>query len=188
MNECKAIAFTGPSGSGKTTLIETIARTLASQRQVAIIKHDPKDKAHFDQPGKDSDRFFRTGADVAVVSGTRTTLFSHRPSDLEVLIDALSPFDLLMVEGLKNWPLPRIAIFRGAIDPDYLPHIDAMAIDETVDTDCCPFPRPIDVLDLNDTRAIIDWIDRHALRVARPIDTPSTTERESNELQDNHTV
>jgi molybdopterin-guanine dinucleotide biosynthesis protein B len=165
MPQYKAVAFTGPSGSGKTTLIERIARELTPRRSVAIIKHDPKDKARFDREGKDSDRFYKTGAEVAVVSPTRTTLLSHRPHELEALVELLAPFDLLLVEGLKGWPLPRIAIFRGAIDPTYLPYIDAMAIDDTVETDTLSVPKNIDILDLNDTHAIIDWIDRHALTV-----------------------
>jgi len=159
----RAIAFTGPSGSGKTTLIEKIAQTLASDRAVAIIKHDPKDKAQFDTPGKDSDRFYNTGADVAVVSPTRTTLRSHRSRSVEELAAVMAPFDLLMVEGLKTLPLPRIAVFRGTIEPDYLPVIDALAVDETVDLSAVDLPDTIDILDLNDTHSIIEWIDRHAI-------------------------
>jgi len=159
----RAIAFTGPSGSGKTTLIEKIAQTLTAERRVAIIKHDPKDKAQFDTPGKDSDRFFQTGADVAVVSPTRTTLLSHRSRTVEELAAMIAPFDLLMVEGLKTLPLPRIAIFRGAVDPDYLPVIDALAVDESVDLTAVDLPPQLDVLDLNDIHSIIQWIDRHAI-------------------------
>ncbi len=159
----RAIAFTGPSGSGKTTLIEKIAQTLATERQVAIVKHDPKDKARFDTPGKDSDRFYQTGADVAVVSPTRTTLLSHRSRTVEELAAMMAPFDLLMVEGLKTLPLPRIAVFRGAIEPDYLPVVDALAVDSTVDLSVFDLPKNIDILDLNDIHSIIIWIDRHAI-------------------------
>jgi len=63
--EYKAIAFTGPSESGKTTLIEKIALRLINDRKIAIIKNDPSDKAVFDRDGKDSDRFFKTGAEKA---------------------------------------------------------------------------------------------------------------------------
>jgi molybdopterin-guanine dinucleotide biosynthesis protein B len=140
---------------------------LSPARQVAVIKHDPKDKAQFDRTGKDSDRFFRAGADVAVVSETRTTLFGHTKSDFERLVEHLSPFDLLMVEGLKSWPLPRIGIFRGAIAPDYLEYVDAIAIDDTVDPRRYAIRADVALLDLNDPHAIIDWIDHHAKTVAR---------------------
>ncbi|GHS89962.1 hypothetical protein FACS189487_11140 [Campylobacterota bacterium] len=111
----KAVAFTGPSDSGKTTLIVKIAQLLLPHKKVAIAKNDPKDKAHFDQDGKDSDRFFKTGAEVAVVSPTRTTLFTRRQSSIDDLIALFGECDYLFVEGLKYLPLPRIAVFRGAI-------------------------------------------------------------------------
>ena len=54
MKKRVAVAFTGPSGSGKTSLVEKIAKILIQSKKVAIIKNDPKDKAHFDVKGKDS--------------------------------------------------------------------------------------------------------------------------------------
>jgi molybdopterin-guanine dinucleotide biosynthesis protein B len=161
--EQKAVAFTGPSGSGKTTLIEKIALHLRGERRIAIVKHDPSDKARFDREGKDSDRFFRSGAEVAVVSPTRTTLFSHRQREIKEVAALFGEFDLLMVEGLKTLPLPRIGVFRGRIDPDYLPVLQAVAIDESVDPTVLPLPEGIDILDLNDVEEIVAWIDQHAI-------------------------
>jgi len=159
----KAVAFTGPSGSGKTTLIEKIAYRLAKSRRVAIVKHDPSDKARFDREGKDSERFFRAGAEVAVVSPTRTTFFSHQTRSIEEIATLFGDFDLLMVEGLKTLPLPRLGVFRHRIDPDYLPVLQAIAIDDSVDLDTVTLPEEVEVLDLNDVDEIIEWIDRHAL-------------------------
>jgi len=158
----RAIAFTGPSNSGKTTLIEKIAKRLVPTRRVAVIKHDPSDKALFDREGKDSDRFFRTGAEVAVLSPTRTTLFSHRPREVSEIAKLFGEFDLLMVEGLKHLPLPRLGVFRGEIDPDYLPVLQAVAVDGSVDLNAVELPENIEILDLNDIGQIIDWIDSHS--------------------------
>ena len=158
----KAIAFTGPSGSGKTTLIEKIAQHLVTSRRIAIVKHDPKDKAHFDRPGKDSDRFYKTGADVAVVSATRTTLFAHHKSSIKRIAEMFGEYDLLMVEGLKTLPLPRLAVFRNTIEPDYLPVVEAIAIDDSINVHTYELPKHLDVLDLNDIHSIIEWIDAHA--------------------------
>ncbi len=162
MYDRKAVAFTGPSNSGKTTLIEKIARTLVNDRKVVIVKNDPSDKAVFDTKGKDSDKFFKTGADVIVVSPVRTTMMSHSGSSMEEISRLFGDFDLMLVEGLKNLPLPRIGIFRGAIDKDYLDVIDAVAIDDTVDINKYEIPDEITLLNLNDTDSIIDWIDRNA--------------------------
>ncbi len=159
----KAIAFTGPSGSGKTTLIEKIAQALVPTRQVAIVKHDPKDKAIFDHPGKDSDRFYRTGADVAVVSPARTTLFTHASREITEIAEMFGAYDLLMVEGLKTLPLPRLAVFRDTIETDYLAVVEALAVDHSVDLASYALPEHLTVLDLNDTESIIAWIDAHAI-------------------------
>jgi molybdopterin-guanine dinucleotide biosynthesis protein B len=157
-----AVAFTGPSGSGKTTLVEKVARALISTRKVAIIKNDPKDKAQFDVAGKDSYKFFQTGAEVVVTSPTRTTYFSHREKRLDEIVAMINDFDILLVEGLKTLPLPRIAIFRNTIDESYFDCSEAIAIDHTIDPADYSIPANIDILDLNDLEAILAWIEKHA--------------------------
>ena len=157
-----AIAFTGPSGSGKTTLVEKVAKALIETRKVAIVKNDPKDKAQFDVAGKDSYRFFQTGAEVVVTSPTRTTYFSHREKRLDEIVSMVNDFDILLVEGLKTLPLPRIAIFRGTIDESYFACSEAIAVDDTVDLAAYDIPKNIAILDLNDLDAILAWIDNNA--------------------------
>lgn len=160
-----ACAFTGPSNSGKTTLIEKISTTLSKEYKVCIIKHDAHDKAIFDKEGKDSYRHFQTGADVAVVSPARTTLFSResREYDIRALASLFGEFDYLLVEGLKHWELPRIGIFRNEISPEYLAFIDVLAIDATIQK--AQIPGNLGVLDLNDPSAIIGWIDANAIHL-----------------------
>ncbi len=162
MNKRVAVAFTGPSGSGKTTLVEKIAKTLIKTHKVAIIKNDPKDKARFDVEGKDSYRFAQTGAEVVVTSPTRTSYFSQREKTLEEIVSMINDFDILLVEGLKTLPLPRIAIFRNEIDMSYFDCSEAIAIDDSIDTSRYSIPHSIDILDLNNTPLIIEWIHSHA--------------------------
>ncbi|HEO99262.1 MAG: molybdopterin-guanine dinucleotide biosynthesis protein B [Campylobacterales bacterium] len=165
MKKRVAVAFTGPSNSGKTTLIEKVAKKLIVQERVAIIKNDPKDKAVFDTEGKDSDKFSKTGAEVVVTSPTRTTYFSQREKSLDDIIAMINDFDLLLVEGLKTLPLPRIAIFRNEIDKSYLECSEAIAIDQSIRIDQYEIPAQIDILDLNNTDQIIEWIKTHAKSV-----------------------
>lgn len=160
-----AVAFTGPSGSGKTTLVEKIAKILIENREVAIIKHDPKDKAIFDREGKDSYRFSKIGAEVVVASSTRTTYFSKRKRDLEEIIRIFNDFDILLVEGLKTLPLPRIAIFRNKIEHSYIDCSEAIAIDDSINIEEYTIPSHIEILDLNNTTQIIEWIDNNAKSV-----------------------
>ncbi|MBA1437421.1 MAG: molybdopterin-guanine dinucleotide biosynthesis protein B [Epsilonproteobacteria bacterium] len=160
MNKRVAVGFTGPSNSGKTTLILKVARKLIHEHglKVAIIKHDPKDKARFDIAGKDSYKFSDTGADVIVTSPNRTTYFSQKHSELEDMIRIFDDFDVLLVEGLKKLPLPRISIFREQIDTDYFAFMDALAIDNTIDLAGYEVPEGVDILDLNDANQAISWI------------------------------
>jgi molybdopterin-guanine dinucleotide biosynthesis protein B len=160
-----AIAFSGPSGSGKTTLIEKISNILSDDYKVAIIKHDPKDKASFDTKGKDSYRFFNTNAETIVVSPTRTTYFSHKTRELDELIELFGDFEILLVEGLKSLPLPRLSIFRNSIDESYFDVSNAIAFDKSVDITKYQIPKHLSLLDLNDTKAIIEWIWKNAKEV-----------------------
>ncbi len=165
MKKRYAVAFTGPSNSGKTTLIEKIAKELIISKEVAIIKNDPKDKARFDVEGKDSYKFSQTGAETVVVSPTRTTYFSKRQKQLEEVMDMIGEFDILLVEGLKTLPLPRIAIFRNGIDTDYFDCSEAIAIDDSIDINKYELPKNIDILNLNDTAEVIGWIEKNAKEV-----------------------
>lgn len=159
-----AVAFTGASNSGKTTLIVKVATLLIERGvKVAIIKNDPKDKAVFDIEGKDSDKFTKTGAKVVVTSPTRTTYFSNESSRLDDVVAMLGEFDILLVEGLKTLPLPRIAIFRKEIRSEYMEFSEALAVDESIDR--ATIAKEIDILDLNNPQEVIAWIYTNAKEV-----------------------
>ncbi len=163
-NKRLAIAFTGPSNSGKTTLIVKISNILQdSGYKVAIVKHDPKDKAIFDKEGKDSFKFSQTGADVAVVSPNKTTYFKKQTSTIDELIDIFKEFDFLLVEGLKTLPLPRICICREKLDENYFEVSDTLAIDDTIDKS--KIPQNMQILDLNNPEQIVEWIKQNGKKV-----------------------
>ncbi|WP_428737855.1 molybdopterin-guanine dinucleotide biosynthesis protein B [Sulfurimonas sp.] len=167
MKKRLAVGFTGPSNSGKTTLMLKVARKLIHEHglEVAIIKHDPKDKARFDVEGKDSYKFSDTGAEVIVTSPTRTTYFSHRHSELDDMIRLFHSFDILLVEGLKGLPLPKISVFRNVLDEDYFPFMNALAIDESINIVDYKIPNDVEMLNLNDPDQVISWILKNAKEV-----------------------
>ena len=163
-NKRLAVAFTGPSNSGKTTLIIKVSNILQdSGYKVAIVKHDPKDKATFDKEGKDSYKFSQTGADVAVVSPNKTTIFKKQTSSIDRLIDIFDDFDFLLVEGLKTLPLPRICIMRNSVDERYFDVSDSIATDGSIDENS--FSNQMNILDLNNPEQIVQWIKENAKAV-----------------------
>jgi molybdopterin-guanine dinucleotide biosynthesis protein A len=80
-----------------------------------VVKHD----AHgidIDQPGKDSDRFFRAGADVALRGPGESVLrrsIDEESADLaRTLASLASAYDIVLVEGHKGIDLPKIWLHR----------------------------------------------------------------------------
>ena len=159
----KVFGFAGWSGSGKTTLIEKlIPRFSGAGLRVSLIKH-----AHHtfdvDQPGKDSYRHRHAGAAEVLVTSSRRWVLMHElrgaaePSFDEQL-KKLSPCDIVIVEGFKHAPIPKLEVWRRATGEPLLhpndPHIVAVASDTKVAT-------TLPLLDLNDDGAISSFILAH---------------------------
>jgi len=123
----RIMGITGPGNSGKTTFIVNFMETYPGMRY-AVLKHDPKDKARLDTPGKDSYRFFHAGANVGIFSEKKTGLFFHHPVSVENLVASMRPFDLLFLEGLKENPYKKIGIFHREIQTSYLPYVSAIIL------------------------------------------------------------
>ncbi len=144
------------SGTGKTTLISNVIPLLVETGlRVSVIKHThhPFD---IDQPGKDSYRLRKSGAVQTLLSSKeRWALMTERSSngndsepDLQELVGHMDTglADLIVVEGFKQAPIPRIEIYRPALGKPLLAshdaHIIAIASDGEVKTH-------LPVLDLN---------------------------------------
>ncbi|MEQ6888288.1 molybdopterin-guanine dinucleotide biosynthesis protein B [Halomonas sp. CS7] len=152
------------SGTGKTTLLERLLPALRRRGLgVAVIKH-----AHHafdvDQPGKDSHRLRQAGASPMVVaSRARVALMMETPdreeADLAALIEMVRPQrpDLVLVEGFKAWPLPKLELYRPEVGKPLRvaedPWVRAVASDATL-----ALPEGVEALDLNDLEALADWI------------------------------
>ncbi|HWS74872.1 MAG TPA: molybdopterin-guanine dinucleotide biosynthesis protein B [Quisquiliibacterium sp.] len=158
----QVFGFAGWSGSGKTTLIEQlIPRLVGRGLRVSLIKH-----AHhsfdIDKPGKDSWRHREAGAtEVLIASDKRWVLMhelrgEHGPT-LDEQVALLSPCDLVLVEGYKAAPIPKIEVHRSANGKPLLhpgdPNIVAVASDAAVDTG-------LPLFDLNRHDEIAEFICR----------------------------
>lgn len=114
-NDLPVLAVCGWSGSGKTTLIEELIPRLTDQGlDVAVVKHD----AHgvdVDRPGKDSDRFFKAGANVVLRAPEEAVTRWHgaAASTLPAVLRQLAcRHDVVLVEGHKKIDLPKLWLLR----------------------------------------------------------------------------
>lgn len=168
----KVFGFAGYSGSGKTTLIEQlIPRFVMEGLKVSLIKH-----AHhgfdIDRPGKDSWRHREAGcAEVLLTSDQRWVLMHElrgapEPS-LDEQIARFSDCDLVLVEGFKYTPIPKLEVHRPSVGKpliagDGVETIVAIATDEPAAlASQNGLPVGLPLLDLNDRDAIADFILRH---------------------------
>jgi molybdopterin-guanine dinucleotide biosynthesis protein B len=170
----RIIGLAGWSGSGKTTLLaRVIPRIVARGLKVSTLKH-----AHhafdLDQPGKDSHTHRMAGAtEVLVGSANRWALVHELRGDAEptlgTLLGKLSPVDLVLIEGYKREPHPKLEVYRAAVGKPLLhpgdPAIVAIASDE-------PLPAArVPVIDLDDVDRVVDTLLAHAA----PIDAVRAT-------------
>lgn len=160
----KVIGFAGWSGAGKTTLLAAVLpRLVAAGLRVSTVKH-AHEGFDLDRPGKDSYRHREAGArEVMLASGTRWALLHEVEGPepgLPELLARLAPCDLVLVEGWKRHPYPKVEVHRPALGKPPLwpevPGIVAVASDAALPG--CPCP----VLPLNDPAAVAAWL-QHSL-------------------------
>jgi molybdopterin-guanine dinucleotide biosynthesis adapter protein len=118
------VQIVGYKKSGKTTLVcRLVEHFSAMGMKVATIKHD----AHGfepDVPGTDSWKHRQSGARwSAVVSPARTAYFEERESDADELIARMKDAGIVLLEGFKRKPYPKLALIQSA---EHLPLLDSL--------------------------------------------------------------
>jgi molybdopterin-guanine dinucleotide biosynthesis protein B len=163
----KIFGIAGFSGSGKTTLIERLIPLLRARGlRVAVIKH-AHHEFEVDVPGKDSWRHRRAGAtEVLVSSAKRWVLMHENDGSIEPSLLAqlrrISDSDLVLVEGYKTAPIPKLELHRAANGKPWLHVTDANIA--AVATDAMP-DTTLPVFDLNDVTAIVNFLLAHAVEL-----------------------
>jgi molybdopterin-guanine dinucleotide biosynthesis protein B len=162
----RIIGITGWSGSGKTTLLRDLVPLLVAEGlRVSTVKH-----AHhnfdIDQPGKDSWHHRQAGAVQVLIASTHRWALMHElreapEPDLGSLIARMDLVDLILIEGYKHDPHPKIEVWRPANGkpPIYPgdPSIVALA------TDAPPDDIRIPVLPIDDIAAAARFVQAHAV-------------------------
>jgi molybdopterin-guanine dinucleotide biosynthesis protein MobB len=155
------IGVVGWKNNGKTTLVERLVAHFAGLGlRVSTVKH-AHHTVDVDQPGKDSWRHRQAGAGEVVIATERRWAIIHELRDepeppLEALLAHMSPADLIIVEGFKRFPHPKIEAHRRVRATPLLARTDrtiiAVASDEAVPGLAVP------VLDLDDVKGIAKLI------------------------------
>ena len=165
----KVIGIAGWSGAGKTTLLTRVIPCLIARGlRVSTIKH-----AHHafdvDLPGKDSHTHRAAGAtEVLVSSATRWALMHEMRGESEMTLDALlaklSQIDLVLVEGFKTQPHPKLEVFRAVVGKPLLHPDDTNIVAIASDG---PVEASVRVIALDDIEAVADLLVEKAV----PLDT-----------------
>jgi molybdopterin-guanine dinucleotide biosynthesis protein MobB len=150
------LAVCGWSGSGKTTVLRQVIPELVKRGlSVATVKHDAHG-IHVDPRGKDSDLLFEAGADVMLHAPGQSLIRTHATQSVPssggarngglaaAVAILLADYDLVLVEGHKSTPLPKVWLAS--------------------ETD----PAPPD--GIGDVRAILPWDASRAESLLRIID------------------
>jgi len=117
------ISIVGRSNTGKTTLIEKLVPELCLRGyRVATIKHAASG-FEIDREGKDSWRHKKAGAfKTILISPTELALmevFEREYSVEELVALYIKDADLVLLEGHKNNPYPKIEMLRKDVEPLY---------------------------------------------------------------------
>ena len=115
------VHLVGYSNSGKTTLMAGLISVFKGRNyNIAAVKH----AAHgytADPPGTDSWQYAQAGADhVAIVGPDSYTMHEFGKPDFPLadILAQLNKADLILVEGFKNAPGPKIEVYRQGISED----------------------------------------------------------------------
>lgn len=158
------ISIVGSSKSGKTTLIEQlIPEFLKRGYRVATIKHHGED-FQIDHTGKDSWRHKEAGAHTVIISSPQKVALvedaSHDHSPEELAARFIQGVDIIIAEGFKRAPHPKVEVFRKGTHPHplapELENVIAVASDN-------PLSLDIPCLSPNDISGIADVIEEQVV-------------------------
>jgi molybdopterin-guanine dinucleotide biosynthesis adapter protein len=153
----KALGVVGWSGSGKTTLLTAMLPLLRARGlTVSTVKHTHHG-FDMDRSGKDTFRHREAGAhEVLVASGDRWALLHEvtgpEPA-LPELLQRMDPVDLVLVEGYKAHPFPKVEVHRPALGkpPIWPENMDVVAVATDAALPACDRK----LLPLNDPSAVV---------------------------------
>jgi molybdopterin-guanine dinucleotide biosynthesis protein B len=122
MAGARLISIVGRKDAGKTSLTVALAAEFVRRgRRVMTIKHGHH-RPHVDVEGTDSWRHFHEGkAERVLLAGPDgRILFDRAPDTYDPIALArqfLADADIILVEGFKRAPIPKVEVWRKAVSP-----------------------------------------------------------------------
>lgn len=156
----RVVSFVGRSGTGKTSLLERLLPVLKSRgRTVGTLKHHAHPRS-VDTPGKDTHRHFQAGSDrVGLVSPSQIAYFERLESEESVGAVAdrfFTGIDLVLTEGFKRGPFPKIEVARRETGTELITTPEEGLVAVVSD-----FPIDLDVprIPLDDIESLADFLE-----------------------------
>lgn len=153
----RVIGIVGWKNNGKTTLVVRLVEHLVGRGlAVSTVKH-AHHSVDIDQPGKDSWRHREAGATEVVLATARRWALVHELREeqeptLDDLLAKMADVDLVIVEGFKHFPQPKIEVHRRERGTPLLAREDATIVAVASDEPLSGLAVP--VLDLDDIEGI----------------------------------
>lgn len=157
------VSVVGKSNTGKTTfLVKLITELKKRDYKVAIVKHNVHG-FDIDHPGKDTHRHAQAGADTVVIaSAHKLAMIKNLDEEMSInnVIAMLGPdHDLIVTEGYKRGPFPKIEVSRMECSTELISTEDeliALVTDNAFDID-----RPH--FGLDDAEGVADLLEEKFL-------------------------
>ncbi|MBE0447355.1 MAG: molybdopterin-guanine dinucleotide biosynthesis protein B [Actinobacteria bacterium] len=161
------VSIVGKSSVGKTTFMVKLIGELKRRRyKVAVIKHNVH-SFEIDHPGKDTYRHAEAGADVVVIaSAHKLAMIKKLEEELSIqdIVALIGPgYDLILTEGYKRGPFPKIEVSRKAHSADLISGEDELIAIVTDNTFAMDRPH----FDLDDVAGVADLLERKIMAAAR---------------------
>lgn len=161
----RVFGIVGYKNNGKTTMVVRLVRHFTERGLVVSTVKHAHHTVDLDQPGKDSYEHRRAGArEVLLATGVRWFLLHELRGDpeppLEELLARMSPADLVLIEGFKRDPHPKLEVHRAERGTPLIAHQDPTVLAVASDEPLSGFDRP--VFHLDDIPTIADFVLEHA--------------------------
>ncbi len=158
------ISVVGRSNVGKTTFLEKlIAELKARGYKLAIIKHNVHD-FEIDHPGRDTYRHAQAGADTVIIASVhKMAMVKRLEAEIpiqEVIAMAGLGHDLILTEGYKRGPFPKIEVSRKEVATELICSEDeliALVTDNSFKMDKPHFS-------LGDAKGVADFLEESFLQ------------------------